>query len=69
MKNNFKVITGAGGGIMAAGNKGAGDQSFGVNIKLPFEQSANEYIMNSSKFVSYNYFFIRKLIFITVKCI
>ena len=62
--NDFMVITGAGGGIMEAGNKGAGDQSFGVNIKLPFEQSANDYIKNSEKLVSYNYFFIRKLIFI-----
>jgi uncharacterized protein (TIGR00730 family) len=61
---DFMVITGAGGGIMEAGNKGAGDQSFGVNIKLPFEQSANDYIKNSPKLVPYNYFFIRKLMFI-----
>ncbi|MEK9728236.1 MAG: LOG family protein [Candidatus Margulisiibacteriota bacterium] len=63
-KENFMVITGAGGGIMEAGNKGGGEHSFGVNIKLPFEQSANEYIRNSSKLISYNYFFIRKLMFI-----
>ena len=63
-KQDFMVITGAGGGIMEAGNKGAGDESFGVNIKLPFEQSANDYIKTSSKLVSYNYFFIRKLMFI-----
>ncbi len=63
-KNEFMVITGAGGGIMEAGNKGGGDESFGVNIRLPFEQSANEYIKNSSKLISYNYFFIRKLMFI-----
>lgn len=62
--SQFMVITGAGGGIMEAGNKGGGDQSFGVNIKLPFEQSANDYIRNSDKLVSYNYFFIRKLMFI-----
>ena len=49
-------------GIMEAGNKGAGDWSFGVNIKLPFEQSANDYIKDSQKLISYNYFFIRKLI-------
>ena len=63
-ENDFMVITGAGGGIMEAGNKGGGDESFGVNIRLPFEQSANDYIKNSSKLVSYNYFFIRKLMFI-----
>ena len=38
--------------------------TFGVNIKLPFEQSANDYIRKSKKLVSYNYFFIRKLMFI-----
>ncbi|MGA0241560.1 MAG: LOG family protein [Candidatus Marinamargulisbacteria bacterium] len=63
-QQNFMVITGAGGGIMAAGNKGGGDDSFGVNIRLPFEQSANDYIKDSSKLISYNYFFIRKLMFI-----
>ena len=63
-RNDFMVITGAGGGIMEAGNKGGGDESFGVNIKLPFEQSANDYIRKSKKLVSYNYFFIRKLMFI-----
>lgn len=63
-KKDFMVITGAGGGIMEAGNKGAGEDSFGVNIKLPFEQSANNYIKQSTKLISYNYFFIRKLMFI-----
>jgi uncharacterized protein (TIGR00730 family) len=63
-KKDFMVITGAGGGIMEAGNKGGGEHSFGVNIKLPFEQSANDYIRESEKLVSYNYFFIRKLMFI-----
>ncbi len=63
-QKGFMVITGAGGGIMEAGNKGGGDESFGVNIKLPFEQSANDYIKESNKLISYNYFFIRKLMFI-----
>ena len=63
-EEDFMVITGAGGGIMEAGNKGAGDDSFGVNIRLPFEQSANEFIKGSPRLISYNYFFIRKLIFI-----
>ncbi len=62
--NDFMVITGAGGGIMEAGNKGAREESFGLNIQLPFEQTSNEYIRKSSKLISYNYFFIRKLMFI-----
>ncbi|MBT6121345.1 LOG family protein [bacterium] len=63
--SGFMVITGAGPGIMEAGNKGARvNMSFGVNIFLPFEQSANDYIKNDSKLVSFKYFFNRKLIFI-----
>ena len=61
----YMVITGAGPGIMEAGNRGAiADMSFGVNIKLPFEQSANPYIAHSSKLISFKYFFNRKLSFI-----
>jgi predicted Rossmann-fold nucleotide-binding protein len=38
----FMVLTGAGGGIMQAGNEDAGrENSFGLNIQLPFEQGAN----------------------------
>ena len=41
-QHGFMVMTGAGGGIMQAGNEGAGpDRSFGLNIQLPFEQGAN----------------------------
>jgi len=59
------IITGAGGGIMEAGNRGAGpDQSFGINIKLPFEQSANPYISGDPKLMTFKYFFTRKLMFI-----
>ena len=61
----FMVITGAGGGIMEAGNRGAEiNKSFGANILLPFEQDPNPYIANSSKLVSFKYFFTRKLTFI-----
>lgn len=64
-QKGFMIITGAGGGIMEAGNKGSEvNMSFGVNIDLPFEQSANPYIATSSKLVSYKYFFTRKLTFI-----
>lgn len=60
----YMVITGAGPGIMEAGNKGAGSKSFGLNILLPFEQDANKYIKNSEKLVSFKYFFLRKLVFV-----
>jgi uncharacterized protein (TIGR00730 family) len=61
----FMAITGAGGGIMEAGNRGAQvNKSFGANILLPFEQAPNPYIANSSKLVSFKYFFTRKLTFI-----
>ena len=59
------TITGAGDGIMGAAQRGAGrDESFGLNIKLPFEQGANETIATDRKLVSFNYFFTRKLSFV-----
>lgn len=62
---NMMVITGAGPGIMEAGNKGAEkDKSFGLHIQLPFEEAANDYIINSGKLISYKYFFTRKLTFV-----
>ena len=64
-KRGFMVITGAGPGIMAAGNEGAGKKrSFGVNIRLPFEQTANEFIENDPKLVHFKYFFTRKVAFV-----
>src|SRR5215471_3402108 len=61
----FMVITGAGGGIMQAGHEGAGlEQSFGANIRLPWEQSANPIIREDKKLITFKYFFTRKLIFI-----
>lgn len=61
----FMVITGAGGGIMAAGNEGAGtENSFGLNIQLPFEQTSNPYIQDDPKLVDFKYFFTRKLFFL-----
>ena len=60
------VITGAGPGIMRACQEGAGrEQSFGVNIRLPFEQGANEFIHNDPKLVTFRYFFTRKLMFLS----
>jgi len=61
----FMVITGAGPGIMQAGNVGAGQaNSFGVAIKLPFEQSTNPAIEGDEKLIHFRYFFSRKLVFV-----
>jgi len=58
----WMVVTGAGPGIMAAGLEGAGrDRSFGINIRLPFEQGANEFIAGDPKLVTMKYFFTRKV--------
>jgi uncharacterized protein (TIGR00730 family) len=64
-QQGFMVMTGAGGGIMQAGNEGAGaDRSFGLNIQLPFEQGANPYIEGDRKLINFKYFFTRKLFFL-----
>lgn len=62
---NYMVITGGGPGIMQAGNEGAGaDNSFAVNIRLPFEQDTNPVMNKDEKVVTYKYFFTRKLAFL-----
>jgi uncharacterized protein (TIGR00730 family) len=61
----YMSITGAGDGIMAAAQEGAGaEKSFGLNILLPFEQHPNEVIRNDPKLVTFRYFFTRKLTFL-----
>ena len=61
----WMVITGAGGGIMAAGHGGAGaEPSFGLAIRLPFEQLTNPFIANDKKLIHFKYFFTRKLMFV-----
>ena len=59
-------ITGAGDGIVKAGHVGPGRaSSFGVAIRLPFEQSTNEVIAGDAKLVNFKYFFTRKLMFLS----
>jgi uncharacterized protein (TIGR00730 family) len=63
--HEWYVVTGAAGGIMEAGHRGAGrDYSMGLNILLPFEQEANPVIAGDDKLVHMKYFFTRKLMFV-----
>jgi len=62
----WMIITGAGGGIMAAGHVGPGRAaSFGVAIRLPFETTANHVIAGDEKLIHFRYFFTRKLMFLS----
>jgi uncharacterized protein (TIGR00730 family) len=61
----YMLITGGGDGIMGAAQEGAtAERSFGLNIRLPFEQSANEIIEGDPKLINFRYFFTRKLNFV-----
>ena len=64
-EHGYMIITGGGNGIMGAAQTGAGrEDSFGLNIRLPFEQRANEIIEGDPKLINFNYFFTRKLNFV-----
>jgi uncharacterized protein (TIGR00730 family) len=63
--HGFMLITGGGDGIMGAAQRGAGRaHSFGLNIRLPSEQQANDIIKGDPKLITLNYFFTRKLNFV-----
>src|SRR5471030_482398 len=64
-RSDLMVITGAGGGIMAAAHEGAGlEHSLGFNITLPFEQHANPTVQGTTNLLSFHFFFTRKLFFV-----
>jgi uncharacterized protein (TIGR00730 family) len=64
-EHHWLVVTGGASGIMEAGHAGAGrEHSMGLNILLPFEQSANPIIAGDRKLVYMKYFFTRKLMFV-----
>ena len=61
----WMVTTGAGDGIMRAGHHGAQrEASFGVAIRLPFEQATNTIIADDEKLANFKYFFTRKVMFV-----
>ena len=64
VQHGMMIITGAGGGVMEAANRGAGlEGGFGLAIRLPFEPETNPWVL-PERLINFKYFFTRKLIFI-----
>jgi uncharacterized protein (TIGR00730 family) len=66
VQRGYGVITGGGGGIMEAANRGAqeaGGVSVGLNISLPREQTSNPFI-DPDKLIDFHFFFARKTMFV-----
>ena len=66
VQNGYGIISGGGPGIMEAANKvskEAGGASVGINIDLPFEQSANPFI-DKDKLITFRHFYVRKVMFV-----
>lgn len=65
VEQGMMIITGAGGGVMEAANKGAGlEGGFGLGIRLPFEPEANRFVRRPDRLINFKYFFTRKLAFV-----
>ena len=65
-KTGYAIVSGGGGGLMEAANRGAreaGGESIGLNIELPFEQKSNDYI-DQDKLMTFQHFFVRKVMFV-----
>ncbi len=63
-RHGYAIITGGGGGLMEAANRGARDAgalSIGCNIELPHEQAENDFLDISLRF---RHFFARKVMFV-----
>lgn len=62
----WSCMTGAANGIMQAGLEGAGEgKSFGLSIRLPFENSDHTLLADDPRLISFRYFFVRKLMFLS----
>ncbi len=65
-EKEWMCITGAANGIMKAGLEGASrESSFGLSIRLPFENPSNTVIEGDPKLINFRYFFTRKLMFMS----